>query len=62
MTVKTVNDHVPEWLQQELSTKEHPLQQGFPQVLRTWGFAPLVGSSKFDGGNLSQYMGEPGEA
>ena len=33
-------------------------QQGFPQVLRTWGAAPLGwGSSKFDGGDwgLSQY-------
>ena len=31
-------------------------QQDFPQVLRTWG----EGFSKFDGGGLSQYMGEHG--
>ena len=36
------------------------MQQGFPQVFRIWeGCAPPIvggGSSKFDGGGLSQYM------
>ena len=38
-----------------------PHLQGFPQVLRTWGAVPPYwgggGSSKCDGGGLSQYMG-----
>ena len=35
-------------------------QQGFSQVLRTWGAVPLWTSSKFDEGrgDLSQYMRE----
>ena len=37
------------------------LQQGFPQVMRTWTGGG-GDSSKFDGGNLSQYMGEAGGA
>ena len=34
----------------------YPYKQGFPQVLRTWGGGGQ-GPSKFDGGDLSQYIG-----
>ena len=58
----TMNNYFTKRLNLKLHTTSNtmdiePFPQGFPQVLRIWqGFAQWGGSSKFDGGGLSQYM------